>query len=169
MGTTGSEHKHKHSSNPILPHYSLGCIIDTYRRLSALWDRRQHTQHSPDHSYLSTQQINTRSTLKALVKALYTVSPALTGLYCRKWTTNKSSSSASSGEIQNPAVHQTYQVAIPTAVKSNIKRSRFGLKIHLYLSCLFHRNASLTVCSLLHFDRRHTLMIRTCHLNRIFN
>lgn len=29
MCTTGSVHQHKHSSNPILLHYSLGCITDT--------------------------------------------------------------------------------------------------------------------------------------------
>ncbi len=46
IDTTGSEHQHKHSSNLILPHYSLGCITDTYHRLTALWDHRQCTQSS---------------------------------------------------------------------------------------------------------------------------
>lgn len=64
MGATSSEHQHKHSSNPILPHCNLGSITDTYCQFFALWDRR-HPRSTRQNTRI---HLSRRSILETLLK-----------------------------------------------------------------------------------------------------
>lgn len=101
-----SEHQHKHSGNPTLPHDPLGCIgRHLPPTLCSLGSQTADAALARALGAIYPRGSIREAHLKLWSK-LYTLSPpptTHTGLYCRKWTTNKSSSGASSGAIQSPS------------------------------------------------------------------
>lgn len=115
-----------------------------------------------------------RSILEALLQLcskLYTVSPALTGLYCRKWTTNKYRSVANSGEIQNPAINLSNSSNLSGGNPrcSPISKEAISVWKNIHTCHVGFFSTEIHSCLLSFVFWQAVYMIHACYFDMVFN